>query len=386
MTAQDKKIGLFSAVIIQTNAMIGAGIVAIPAILVQATGSIGILAYLLCILTVLCMTFSFGELSLLHGGQAWCYRFPYVLGGQILGRIGAFCYVVGVLIALGLVAKEAGVWLHESVSIASPEVLTFCTVLVLSLLVFAGKNVSAIGQYVYSGIIFLGILLTSGICFAHFDSTLFFQDSQKESISLLGLTPALLFSFLGFESITSLYTLVANPRKNVFIGGIIGVVAVGVLYVTFSTSVVGSISPEYFHALSKASLANVLSIAFPRYGFISQLLYVGGLFAIIGTLHSMIWSVSVLIGDITGKVRDSVNGFWLFVVGLIVVVSAHCLTNKTIIDMSVLLISASYTLSLFALLKSGWSGLLNRVVNAVGIIGGFVMMAFSFLALIRSLI
>jgi len=214
MNTQSKKIGLFSAIIIQTNAMIGAGVVAIPAILAQTTGSLGLLSYLICVVIILCMTFSLGELSLLHGGHAWCYRFPSLWGKHRVGMIASSCYVLGVLVAMGFVAKQAGIWLHEVVPFLSTEILCFLMTGILAAFVYAGKNVSSFWQYFYSSVIFLGIIVTSSICLMLFDSELFFQKDEREFSSILVITPVLLFSFLGFESISSLYAIVKNPKKT----------------------------------------------------------------------------------------------------------------------------------------------------------------------------
>jgi len=173
MNAQDKKIGLFSAVVVQTNAMIGAGVVAIPAILAETTGALGLLSFGLCILIVFCMTVSLGELSLLHGGKGWCYRFPSLWGKHLAGMIASSCYVLGVLVAMGFVAREAGVWLHEILPFLGPTVLCIGIIAILTLFVVAGKNVSSFWQYFYSAMIFLGITITMMVCFSHFDEELF---------------------------------------------------------------------------------------------------------------------------------------------------------------------------------------------------------------------
>lgn len=395
MNTQNKKIGLLSAIVIQTNAMIGAGIVAIPAILAQKTGSLGLLSYVICILIIFCMTFSLGELSLLHGGHAWCYRFPSIWGKHIAGMIASSCYVLGVLISMGFVAKQAGVWLHEIIPFLSSNILCFLITGILSAFVYAGKNVSSFWQYVYSAFIFLGIIIMTIICFMNFDRELFFTEYRGDISSILMVTPMLLFSFLGFESISSLYAIVKNPRKNVLVGGIIGVICVGILYVTFSSSVIGSINPKYFLGSGDHSLATVLTNAFPKFHVLSNFIYLGGLFAIIGTLHSMIWSVSVLLLDVIqrsknkkitillGKQKLNINHVTLFSC-LGIMTSSLVLKNEVIMNMAVLLLAISYIFSIMSLFLEKTHYFMNRLICITGVFGGFLMVIFSLYSLIKN--
>jgi len=394
MDAQSKKIGLFSAIIIQTNAMIGAGIVAIPAILAQTTGSLGLLAYVICILIIFCMTVSLGELSLLYGGAVWCYRFPSLWGNHITGILASSLYVIGILVAMGFVARQAGIWLHEIIPFLSHKFLAVFITGVLSLFVYAGKNVSSLWQYVISAIIFLGILIITTVCFAHFDENLFFHKEHENLSSVVMVAPILLFSLLGFETISSLYTIVKNPRKNVLLGGIIGVCSVGILYVAFSSSIIGSVSPSYFKDSGEQSLAMILTDAFPQFHILSKLIYLGGLFAIIGTLHSVLWSVSILFFGVLQKSKNRRVRDWIIqgkiknnhTLGFscLAIVGSSFLTSTFIMNMSVLLIATSYVLSITALLYEKTHKFLNRLICIIGIFGGCLMGAFALYSLISS--
>ncbi|MCP5505393.1 MAG: amino acid permease [Chlamydiales bacterium] len=394
MNVQIKKIGLFSAIIIQSNAMIGAGIVAIPAILSQSTGFLGLLAYLACILIIFSMTVSLGELSLLHGGSAWCYRFPALWGKHSAGLNSSICYLVGILISMGFVAKQAGIWLHEVIPFLSSNLLALLITGFLSLLVIAGKNVSSFWQYVISGIILLGILTMTGVCFTHFDEKIFFHHRPWKTSSFISVAPVLLFSLLGFESISSLYAIVKNPKRNVLIGGMIGVCSVGLLYIAFSTSVVGSIHPSAFNSVEEQSLATILNNTFPNFRLLSKLVYNGGLFAIIGTLHSILWSVSILFLDILRKFKNQTIRSWisqerltthqtLIFSSLTIMGASYALTSHSIMYLGVFLIATSYTLSIGALFKEKKHKLLNRILCIIGMLGACLMGFFSLYSLTR---
>lgn len=394
MNVQIKKIGLFSAIIIQSNAMIGAGIVAIPAILAQSAGSQGLLAYLACILIIFCMTFSLGELSLLHGGSAWCYRFPFLWGKHTAGVIASSCYLVGILLSMGFVAKQGGIWLHEVIPFVSDKLLSLAITGILSLFVLAGKNVSSFWQYVISGVILIGIMTMTGVCFAHFDENIFFDKRPWALSPIISVAPILLFSLLGFETISSLYAIVKNPRRNVLLGGVIGVLSVGLLYLLFSSSVIGSIRPSSFCNSGAQSLATILKNTFPNLHLMSKLVYLGGLFAIIGTLHSILWSVSVLFLDILRKFKSQKIKMWisqekltsrqtLGISCLTIMGASYILTNTFIMCLAVLLIAFCYILSIIALFKEKKHKLLNRIVCIIGILGACLMGLFSVYLFLR---
>jgi len=89
---KSQKIGLFLAIIIQLNAMVGAGVVAIPSFMIQEAGPSGLLSCIFSIFIVLCMTISLGRLSSLHPGAGWSYRYPAIWGGHFLGMISSSAY------------------------------------------------------------------------------------------------------------------------------------------------------------------------------------------------------------------------------------------------------------------------------------------------------
>lgn len=390
-----KKMGLLDALLIQVNGMIGAGIVGIPAILAQATGSIGLLSFLVCILLVLCMTYSLGELSLVYGGKAWCYRFPSFWAPHSVGVISSFFYVVGLHIALGFVCQQGGLWLHELIPILPAKILSLISILILTVLIYAGKEASSIWQYFISIVIVLSVLLTSTICFTQFDKQLFFEDWNLDFNQILLVTPVVLYSFMGFETITSMYALIKNPRKNVLKGGLIGVIVVGLLYLLFSTSILGSISSSAFQKWNQVSLTKIIQLSFPRYRGITQFIYLGGLFAILGTLHSMLWSVNSLIMNINEAIKEKkgapffdshkLNHNWILLFSAVAVtVSSLVFTNETILYSTVVLIGSSYGLSILSLIKAKRGRGLALPACIIGLIGTSLMIFFSLRILIRS--
>ena len=148
MSTNQNKIGLFAAVVIGMNAMIGVGIITLPAIFSQEVGPASILAFILSIATVLTLGISLGRVALKYPGEGWTYLYPSKWGGHALGMFSGFSYLAGVLIAMGFLIQQAGIWSHKILWFIPAQPLGIAIMLILMLVVLAGVNASAIGQYI----------------------------------------------------------------------------------------------------------------------------------------------------------------------------------------------------------------------------------------------
>ncbi len=358
MSANNKKISLFLAIVIQANAMIGAGIVAIPGSLSQQVGPSGLLSYVLCTLLVLCMVFSFGKLSLLLPGDAWSYRYVSTWGGNFLGICTSILYILGLSIAMGFVLKMAGEWLHEMIPMISSDTLGVLTIVILTIFVLLGTGFASFWQYIISFMVLLCLVGTTIVCGIHSDSDLLTPFMPYGAAPIFLLTPKLLFTFLGFESISSLYGKIENPHKNVSRGGVLSVIVVGALYIVFSSSILTSVPSDCF-LKGNSSLPAILSEIFPRYAYLNTAIFVGGLFAMLGTLHSVIWSLSQLISDLASRIDNKFFNRqqkkpWFekactCLAPSMMILSALTLESDAVLYMSICLISLVYALAIVTL-------------------------------------
>ena len=299
------KISLGTATIIGINAMIGAGVIAIPGLLARFTGPAGILAFAFSMVVAMLIGISLGDLAQLYPGEGWNYRYPAAWGGHFWGMVSSISYFIGVLVAMGFVAQQGGIYLHLFIPALSAPALGGLLLVVLTLLVLAGAEISSWGQYVIVFFVLVPLLLTTVLCGLHFDARLLTPFMPFGVSSILSAAPIALFSFLGFESIASLYSVVKNPTKNVARACVLAVCIVGVLYIAFAGSVIFSVPTIYFAGQPQKTLVEVIALSFPSYKFLGSLVMISALFAIVGTLHSMIWSLSVLFISLIKRMRSS---------------------------------------------------------------------------------
>ena len=112
-SSAQSKISLLTATIVGMNAMIGAGIFAVPAALASNVGPAGILTFAFVIVAVWLMGSSIARLAQLFPQEGSFYIYAKQWGGHLVGLIAAGAYLIGLLIAMGLLAQVAGGYLHD---------------------------------------------------------------------------------------------------------------------------------------------------------------------------------------------------------------------------------------------------------------------------------
>ncbi|MBP6216989.1 MAG: APC family permease [Oligoflexales bacterium] len=383
------KVGLVVAVAVGLNAMIGAGIVAIPAFLSHEAGPAGTISFILSILIVLCMGLSLATLEILHPTEAWSYTYPSSWGGHRLGILSSSFYLIGVTVAMGFLVQQAGVWFQHLIPMEDQRLLGLLVFAALVLLVLAGAVISSWGQYLIAIVVVGSLLATSSVCFSHWDSKLLSPFAPHGLSGILAATPKAMFSLLGFESVVSLFSIVKDPHKNVPKACVLSVLVVGGLYLIFASSVLVSIPPFFFEKGAEETLSSVLGRAFPEHVYLSFFLWLGGLFGILGTLHSMIWSSGLLFVNVLRKVRAKPfcsffkknlphEKMCLLLSSALIATVALNLSSSLILDLAVFLIAAAQVLSIMALLfeRSLWRTGRN-FLTLMAIAGGAVFMYYS---------
>lgn len=384
------KIGLLAASIIGINAMIGVGVVTIPAMLFQTVGGpAGIISYLIAILIAITSGITLGRVAHRYPGEGWSYLYPSRWAGHTVGLISGFLYVFGVLIAMGFLIQQAGVWAGNLVPFASPQTLGIVIILVLMGMVLAGTHISEMGQYVIAVCVVVPLAVTALICWFHFDASLLDPFMPKGVGSVFAVVPEIMFALFGFECVVSLYAVVRNPQRNVPRAFLISILFVGTLYLIFSAGLFVSLPAWRFVAGTDIPLSYILALAFPHFRFISIFVLIGTLFGIVGTLHSMLWTTSTLFTDVLKKLRSP---FWvtmfekniwnntisIFVATGLMIISAMLFKAKALINLTALCIVVPTVLSLCSLffIQDEWDRGRNWL-TIVAVVGGLIALGFA---------
>lgn len=293
-TNNTQKISVATAVIIGMNAMIGAGIFSIASLLSSKVGPAGILTYLFAFMAVWFMAKSLARVAYLYPQEGSFYNYAKQWGGHNLGLLSAGAYLIGLLIAMGLLCKVAGLYLHE----IFPSISAFTLgLLMLSILVLGnvmGVVLSQAGQYILIVCTVFPLVTTTLMCLSKMDFANLTPFMPYGPLNILEATKTAIFGLFGFECTASLFNIVKNPEKNVPKALTYSLLLVGFIYLLFISSIILSIPLNIFIENPNITIPEALRTIFPNNTFILQCVRFSILSAIIGTVHSMIWSSSEL--------------------------------------------------------------------------------------------
>lgn len=300
-TNNSQKIGLPTAIIVGMNAMIGAGIFSVPLALGSTVGPAGLLTYAFVIIAVYFMGQSLSRLSQLYPQEGSFYTYTSKWAGHWGGLIAGGAYLAGLVIAMGLLVQITGFNLHYLFPQISPAILSIITLVILCGLNVIGARLSGAGQFILICCTIFPMIATSIICFMQGNFSNFFPFMPYGLMNVFTASRAVIFGFFGFEAAASLFNIVNNPKKNVPLALVTSIILVGLLYMTFVAAIIYAV-PLHLLAITP-SLASALEFVFPSHPWILKLIHFSVLSAILGTIHSMIWSSSELLLSYLKKIR-----------------------------------------------------------------------------------
>jgi amino acid transporter len=393
-----QKIGVSTATIVGMNAMIGAGIFSIPATLAAHVGPAGILALIFVIISIWFMATSIARLAYLFPEEGSFYTYAKQWSGHIGGMLAVTSYLIGLLIAMGLLCRQAGIYLHTFIPFIDPYALGILVLVVLTLINMLGVRMSQAGQHVLIVCTVFPLLATTIMCLSKASIANILPFAPYGFTNVMKATRIVIFSFFGFECATSLFNIVENPAKNVPRALAYSILLVGIIYTLFIGSIIISTPSEYF-INSSMRISEVLIKLFPHHQWIITLIDFSILSAIVGTIHSMIWSSGNLFKDIISKMHNatarklisqgyiSYKNMVLFI-GLPIFLSYILLENINLFFyLTALFIVFAFVMSIITLLtlKEEWKNQQN-IQTIFGVITATAIFVFAFEGIICELI
>lgn len=380
-TDNASKIGVITATIIGMNAMIGAGIFTAPAAIGSFVGPAGIIAYLFVIVAVWFIAQSLARVSALIPQEGSFYIYAKQWGGHIVGAIAAYSYLIGLLIAMGLLAQVAGDYLQHPFFPEIPaQTLGLITLVSLIVLNLFGVVLSELGQQILIVTTTFPLILTTIMCFSKANLSYLVPTDPITVRNILQATRIVIFGFFGFECAASLFAIVKDPQRNVPRALTYSIAIVGGLYLLFVSSIIVS-TPLSLFTNPRVALPVVLTAIFPSSGWILTIIHISMLSAVLGTIHSMIWSSSALLSSLLKQI----NGITLparasvLTVGFFISLSFFFLRNLDLFfSLTAIFIILAFILSMITLLTipSEWKGGRN-IMTIAGLITACVIFYFA---------
>ncbi len=396
-TQNSQKIGVATATIVGMNAMIGAGIFSVPAALASCVGPAGILTYIFVIGAVWFMAQSIARVAQLYPEEGSFYNYTKPWAGHTFGLVAGFAYMIGLLLAMGLLAQFAGTFLEWYFPTVSPYALGLITLGTLTLLNIVGISLSQIGQYILIVCTVFPLLAITALCLskAHFSYLIPF--APHGWLNVLRATKYAIFGFFGFECAASLFTVVKDPSKNVPKALTLSIIIVGIIYLLFVISIILS-TPLHCFTDPRIPITEILKTIFPGNHVVIGIIHASMLSAVLGTIHSMIWSSSTLLQTLCSMVKTgpikamNVRG-WIthktsvLFIGFIIFLSYISFRNLDIFfNLTAIFIVFAYATSMITLLtlESEWKSGRN-IKTLIGLATAALIFGFAVEGLITAL-
>lgn len=391
------KIGLATATIIGMNAMIGSGIFTAPAAMAAYVGPAGILAYIFVVIAVWFIAQSLARLAQLYPEEGSFYVYAKQWGGHLFGIITITAYFIGLLIAMGLLSQMAGQYLHTYFPSQTPYTLGIFALAFLVILNMFGIALSTLGQHILIACTLFPLIITTIMCLTKINLSYLTPFAPYGFAHVLQATRIVIFGFFGFECAASLFNIVHTPERNVPRALTYSIIIVGSIYTLFVGSIILS-TPLSLFTDARTPLSETLRVVFPDHTWLIYAIHFAILSAIVGTVHSMIWSSSHLLELIVKKLKNNAartlvsSGFFnakvaVAIVGISILTSYVCLKNTNLFFcLTAIFIVFAYMASMITLLtiRSEWQSGRN-VVCLFGIMTALMIFIFAFQGLLQEI-
>lgn len=272
MTGNEHKVSVVAATLMVAGNIMGSGVFMLPADL-AATGGIAIYGWVVTIIGAICLSLVYAKMSSVDDSAGGSYAYarkafgPYVgyqtnlfyWTGNWIGNVALTVVGVGYLSFFFPILKQtlpagitciAMIWLFTYINILGPRITARVQSVTTIMALAAIIGVAIFGWFRFDSSIYMASWNVK-----HLDD---FSAIQ----SVLNVT---LWSFIGVETASVAAGVVDNPKKNVPIATIGGVVLAAVCYVLSCTAIMGVIpGPEL--AKSAAPFADAAKLAFGEIG------------------------------------------------------------------------------------------------------------------------
>lgn len=265
--ARDNKIGVVAATFIVAGNMMGSGVFMLPANL-AAYGSISIISWILTSLGAVALGLTFSRLASIYPAAGGPYAYARKAFGNYMGyQTNLVYWVANVVGNVGLAVTGIGYLTQFIPQLKNPHMAAAAQLLAIWLLTYAnmlGPKVVGMVQSVATSIKLIPILGVALLGWFWFRPELFTSSwnvtGQDNVYAITGTLSFTLWAFVGVESASVSTAIVRDPRRNVPIATIFGVLLAGFCYLLSSSVLMGMI-PNGQLAQTSAPFAEAVRMA-----------------------------------------------------------------------------------------------------------------------------
>lgn len=354
MENTSKQYSLSLAIILAINAIVGAGIFAMPINLFKQAGVASIFTIALSGICVLFIGLAFARISFLVPEEGSFYTYVQRWGGKFLATVSSFLYLAGLSVALGLLCKYVSSIIGIYMTGVENVYIGYCVIAGIFICTLFASSIGRFGQIVLLVLTILPLCVIGYLCYKTFTISNFKTIGDFNFQSIIQGVPSVLFSFLGFESIASMNRVVENPKKNVPLATILSILICVFIYICFVGVVIGGVDHQFL--LSKENLSQALLYQFQNAQWIIHLINGAMIITILGTIYAISISlinlfISIIYTVSEKKITPSETFTLLGLSSIMVVAMKYSTDIGRMFDWVCLCVALSYGLVTVYLLK-----------------------------------
>ncbi|MBD3272994.1 amino acid permease [Candidatus Dependentiae bacterium] len=210
------KISLITAIFININIMIGAGIFMNPAPLTKFTGSFSFLGYIFAAIFLLPIVLVITNLAKSNPIAGGLYVYNKKTLGNFIGFLGGWSYFLGKATSAALLCNTFVIFFRNRILVLQKIpllILDLFLILFLILINIFGVRIGGKIQYLFISAKFIPIVFVLFASLSIFNPDFFIFKSQDFK-NLFFILPVSIYALLSFEIITSIGHMIKNPEKN----------------------------------------------------------------------------------------------------------------------------------------------------------------------------
>ncbi|MFA5075224.1 MAG: amino acid permease [Candidatus Babeliales bacterium] len=383
-----KKINLSTAILININVILGAGIFINPQILTKTVGEFGFIFYIIAALILLPIVLTIASLAQKNQEAGGLYVYSKKYLNPTIGFISTWGYFLGKTSSAALLVNIFVSFFQINIIYLQKIPTIYLDLFVIFFLIFLniiGVKIGGKIQYLFVFFKLIPYLFVAIVGFYFFKTDFFSHMEFAKYPDFLSIIPISIFVFLGFEIVCSVGHLIEAPEKNLKRAIIISFSIVAISVSLFQLAIFGALGPilkEYLQpvaSLASTYFPNILILPFLLNIFVFGSILSGSF----GSLTANCWNLYAMAKDnhipankFLTKINKN-NAPWvsLLIEGLIAGILLFITKNQSSLQsMTVLGISSAYfcsSLAAFASLKFFKKNFYSYILPILSIISSF---------------
>jgi arginine:agmatine antiporter len=259
-----RRLGLAAAMVLVAGNMIGSGVYLLPATL-GTVGSISLISWLIASAGAIMLALVFGVLGVLRPKADGVVDYAGQALHPALGHLSWFAYWLNLWVGTSAIAVAAVGYLGFFIpALKAPTPALIATLVAVWLMSLANLIGPRLVARIGGATLVLGlapIVLATGVGFIAFDSRIFETSwnvsGRPDTVAFTAAVAPVFWAFLGLESANVAAQVIDNPRRNLPIATVGGVVLAAVVYIAASVAIMGLV-PARDLAASGAPFADAI--------------------------------------------------------------------------------------------------------------------------------